>query len=244
MTVPTDTSHHEYLTSQQVKEYLRSVTAGRNAEMLERQARIMGLSLRSLIDMQTTYDSDKAALAAPMFNERGLPSGVRFRRADGRKYSLKGGREGVFMSRHYSPYKLIWLVEGHSDAAACCEIGFKNVVGRPNCSGGLQVIKGLLNNATRTPVIVIADPDDPGRQGATTLIQSIPNPAIVIVGPADLRRFLTNGLDKGKITTKSLQNRCRRAIIEGIENGDENTEWKPLCHNIAGTSYDFVRYIN
>lgn len=220
---------HEYLTTQQVQEYLQSITEGRNGNMIERQAKALGLSLDSLIMMHVTYDQDKAAIVAPMFDHMRMPTGCRYRRNDGKKYSLKGGREGVFLSRNFTPYRTMWIAEGMTDPAAVVEIGFDNVIGRPNCSGGFEIIKRLVSKNRRAPVIIVADPDAPGIDGATSLAQSLPNPCIVIVGPCDIREYVT----------KRLQSDARNAILEGI-NGDEVTTWHPVFRNQSGLFHDFV----
>jgi hypothetical protein len=220
---------HEYLTTRQVQEYLDSVTDGRNFHMIEKQAKALGLSAESVMSMRATYDQNKAVVVFPMFNERKAPTGCRFRRSDGKKYSLTGGQEGVFLSRDFSLSKPIIVAEGPTDAAAACEIGFNNVIGRPNCSGGAVIIKRLVGANRRTPIIVISDPDECGTDGATALAQSMTNPIIVLVGPCDLREF----------ATKRLPSDCRQAILKGLT-GDEVDVWRPAYRNMAGQFFDFV----
>lgn len=220
---------HEYLTTRQVQDYLDSISQARNANMIERQAKALGLSLDSIIMMHGRYDPDKAVLVFPMFDHRKVPTGCRFRRNDGKKYSLKGGREGLFISREFTPSRPIWITEGPTDAAALCEIGLANVIGKPNCSGGTDIIKRLLATHRRTPLILVSDPDECGVDGAKSLAQMVSNPSIVIVGPSDIREF----------STKRLNNEARASILEGLT-GDEVTTWQPVFRNLTGQFFDFV----
>ena len=220
-----------YISTQQVQDYLLSVTSGGNARMIERQAKLAGgLSLDSLVAMQARYDPHKACLAFPMFDARQRPTGCRFRRSDGRKFSLKGGREGIFISQPFRFDRTIWIAEGPTDAAALIEIGFTNVLGRPSCSGGVSIIGALLANCRDTQVIVVADPDEPGIHGAGDLIRSIPNPAIALTGPSDIREFLCK--------TK-LPSVCRSAIIEGLTNEDDESKWRIVHRNPPGRFHNF-----
>jgi 5S rRNA maturation endonuclease (ribonuclease M5) len=219
----------EYLTPKQVQDYLDGISQARNANMIERQAKALGLSLDSIVMMHGRYDPDKAVLVFPMFEHRKMPTGCRFRRNDGKKYSLKGGREGLFFSREFTPTRPTWITEGPTDAAALCEIGFTNVIGRPNCSGGADIIKRLLSTHRTTPLIIISDPDECGVDGAKSLAQMVSNPTIVLVGPSDIRDF----------ATKRLKNDARASIIEGIT-GDDVTTWQPAWRNLTGQFFDFV----
>lgn len=220
---------HKYLTTRQVEEYLHVITCPRNYKMIEKQAAALNIRTEALLLMQATYDQDKAVLVFPMFNEKKQPSGARFRRSDGKKYSLKGGQEGVFLSRTFTPSKPVIITEGPTDASAAVQVGFENVIGRPNCNGGAGVIKKLMHGHRSTPIVVITDPDDVGINGATSLAQDMSNPIVVIAGPCDLREF----------TTKRLKADCRRAILEGV-NGDEVTTWRPVFRNMSGNFFDFV----
>lgn len=224
-----------YLSPQQLQRYVGSITHRRHHPMIERQADLLGLKLDPLLTMRALYDPDMAVLAFPMLGANMKPLGVRFRRADGRKWSLKGGREGVLLSRPFTPAKPVWIAEGPTDSAALVQIGFRNLIGRPNCSGGDEIIRELLAAHPNTPVVIVADPEDAGRNGAVDLANILSNPTIVLVGNLDVRDFLLQ-----KTRSRRLTSNPKCVILEGLTK-DEEAEWVTLYRNRLGRIYDFSK---
>lgn len=219
----------KYLTPAQVRRFLDSVYCSPDDELFRKQAQAVKLSARSLAMMQAGYDPRPAVLTFPMFDAAGNPTGCRFRRRDGKKWSLKGGREGVFLSRAFDPRCPVWIAEGPTDSAALIEAGFDNVLGRPNCSGGTAIIRDLLAVRRRTPVVVLADPDEPGIAGAERLVLSIPNPAIVLTGVHDVRDFVTRFRERHKAAEAIIEvlTACRPGVV------------RVVSRNLAGQLFDF-----
>jgi len=201
---------------------------------LEDHARNLRLSVDSLRMIQTRYLTFKAALAFPMFDGRRNPIGVRFRRKNGGKWSLKGGREGVFLSAEFNADSPIVVVEGATDAATLCHAGYTNVIGRPNCVGGALIIKQLARN-TSVPVLILADPDEPGIDGAQRLCDYLPNPARVMLGPSDVHEYFTY------LNHDNLPARVLHDILDNVENTDESTEWKCIDFNHKGKFFPFTQ---
>jgi len=227
------TAEKEYLTPRAVQAFLDSIRTDRNEAMIERQAGQLGLYALDLNLMQCHYDSDKAALVFPMFDAAHQPIGARFRRADGRKWSLRGGREGIFRPLILFRSIPLFIAEGPTDAAALCHVGLDNTIGRPSCMSGGPIIQELLVPDKIQPVIIVADPDDPGVNGATRLANQLPNPVVVVTGPTDVREF---------VVEFGLPSVCRRAIIESLENeSDDQTEWRAIYHNESGKFFPFKR---
>ena len=220
-----------YLTTQQVAAALRGMSKARNREMLDRQARLLGLSYAAIDYMQVHYASKEAAIVFPMFDGNGKVCGARYRRSDGRKWSLKGGREGAFMSRQFSPRYVTFVTEGPTDAAALCDLNLVNVLGRPSCSYGKETIGSLLEHPD-TPVIIVSDPKPQEVDGAVNLANYLRNPAVVILGPTDVREFVRNS---------SSTNACRCAILEGVA-GDDTTLWQAIHRNVRGRFYPFDQH--
>lgn len=223
---------HEYLTPAQISEYIRSHTDNKSDSFLSSHAKRLGLTLNDLRYMQTYYHPEYAALLFPMFNAVKHVTGGRFRRSDGKKWSIAGGQYGVFLSRHFTPDKLVWVTEGPTDAAASCHVGFTNVIGRPNCSTGVEIVSGLMQFSPDTPVVIVADPDDCGQHGGFVMAESIPNPAVVIKGPTDLRKFVCS----------DLPTVCRRAIVKGVRETDTNA-WQPTFRNTRGLHFNFSKVL-
>lgn len=214
-----------YLTVDQVKEYLGPCYQWR----LGRPAQALKLSKYALEYMQTGYDVDKAALVFPMFNAKGDPVGCRLRRRDGRKWSLKGGREGVFRSQGFYPLDPVFIAEGPTDAAALIDAGIYNVLGRPSCSGGSSIIKSMLSSHPRTPVVVLSDPDEPGIAGAERLMMGLRNPCIVLTGPSDIRDYVIGFPDRAE---------AGESIME-VLSGCRTTDWDTVAKNTPGECFDF-----
>jgi hypothetical protein len=105
----------------------------------------------------------------PMFNANRECIGIRLRRArrglPDAKYSVRGGREGLFLPVSAALGGPILMVEGPTDASAVLQLGF-DVAGRPSCRGGEQ---HALDVAHGRDVVVVADRDKPGIEGAKHL---------------------------------------------------------------------------
>lgn len=227
----------EYLTPEEVERFLlANEVTERAGNLVDLQARKLGLNGGDLYHLQVHYHSDHAALLFPMFDSANRPIGARFRRSDGRKWSFKGGREGIFRPRLLVRNQPLWICEGPTDAAALHHLGFLNVIGRPSCMSGGAIIQELLDPCKTQPVIIIADPDEPGINGGTRLANQLPNPTIVLAGPADLRDFI---LQNDLIST------CRSCILECMaRDDDENAAWRIVHHNSHGQVYPFMRHFN
>ncbi len=101
----------------------------------------------------------------PMRDDAGRVIGIRYRGTDGRKWSYRGGREGLFVPDDLAADGLLLLPEGASDTAVLLTLGFE-AAGRPSCATGLPHCRQL---ARHRDVIVVADADAPGRTGAEAL---------------------------------------------------------------------------
>jgi DNA primase len=102
--------------------------------------------------------------------------GVRLRLAGGKKISVKGGREGLFIpGPHPDPLPegegtggLLLVCEGATDTAALLDLGF-SAVGRPSCTGGVKLLVELVQRRRPEGVVIVADGDASGQRGAESL---------------------------------------------------------------------------
>lgn len=221
------------VSTERLQDYLCVLHGNDNAKMLEKHAKYLGLPARSIVDMRVTYDTDLAALAFPMFNEDLHVTGVRYRRRDCSKFSFKGGREGVFLSRWFVPSRLVFVTEGPTDAAAVIATGLINVIGKPNCTGGNQIIGRLLDNDLGTPVIMVADPDEPGKAGGLNLANSLPNFCAVVCPPKDIRDVVS----KAELTSE-----IGNAILD-VASGHEKDGWQLYYVNKPHKRFLLDRYV-
>lgn len=227
----------KYLTTLEVQAYLDSITSPYDYSMLRTQGNLVQLPLLTLNRFGVRYETESAALVFPMFNESGAAVGCRFRRADGRKWSLTGGKEGVFKPVTFDPALPSIIIEGATDAATAHSIGLQNVLGRPNCAGALEIITNMYVGYETTPIVIIADDDfdnphgNVGVDGAVTLANTLPNPTIVITGTTDLREYKR---------TANLQTAYKSAILESLRDCG-STCWQPVFRNRQGEFFDFTK---
>jgi DNA primase len=121
-----------------------------------------------------------------MYDEEGRVPGIRLRYPDGRKLSVKGGKEGLFLPRDFVPQSPVLIAEGPTDAAALLDLGIPSVVGRPSCTGGIKLLVALVQRRP-AEVIIVADGDEPGRRGADNLagVLAVYAKAVRVIRPPD-----------------------------------------------------------
>ena len=128
----------------------------------------LGVTAASLARLGTGWSSDHKAWAWPMSNACGQVVGIRLRLGSGRKLSVKGGREGLFLPTDLQPGGQLLICEGPTDCAALLDLGF-STIGRPSCTGGIRYCIELVRRLQPESVVVVADRDEPGQRGAERL---------------------------------------------------------------------------
>jgi hypothetical protein len=171
-----------------------------NADRLHTLARSLGLSVESLTALGIGWSGAHLAWSFPMTDASGRVLGIRLRRPNGFKFSVKGGHEGLFipngMGGGHGP---LLVCEGPTDTAAALDLGFADAVGRPSCTGGVKLLVELVKRRGSREVVVVADSDGPGRRGAEGLasVLAIHAPAVRVVAPPagikDARAWLQAG---------------------------------------------------
>jgi len=151
---------------------------------LERFATNLGLYPEGLQRLSVGYSPQRRGWAFPMKSADGTLVGIRLRLTSGRKLSVKGGREGLFVPKGLKPGGQLLIAEGPTDTAALLDLGF-SAVGRPSCSGGVNHLVALAKQLRPDEIVVVADGDGPGQRGAETLADKLAAyvPAVRIVTP-------------------------------------------------------------
>jgi hypothetical protein len=173
----------------------RAVDPGR----LHRLAVSLGLSADSLTRLSIGWSEAHRAWSFPMRDAAGAVLGIRLRYPDGKKLSVKGGKEGLFVPRSLSADNPLLVCEGPSDTAALLDMGFAYVVGRPSCTGGIRLVVELVQARRCQAAVLVADADEPGRRGADNLasVLRVYVPAVKVIGPPanlkDVRDWLRTG---------------------------------------------------
>ena len=163
----------------------------------------LGVAATALLALKCAWAPEHRAWAFAMRNGAGEVVGIRLRAESGRKWSVTGGHEGIFVPNLPSS-KTVWLVEGPTDCAALLTLG-KFAIGRPSCSGGIAHTAATLARLGAKRAVIIADNDDdktmangkrwnPGVDGAQRLADEIGVLCCVVILPCkDARDFLGMG---------------------------------------------------
>lgn len=141
-------------------------------ELIDELASQLGVSSTSLCRLGVGWSPTRQAWTFPMKNGIGEVVGIRLRQLNGKKKSMTGSREGVFIPDGLDASKQFMVAEGPTDAAALMDLGF-SAIGRPSCSGGTAHVCRLIRNHSCHRVVIAADPDKPGQLGAENLAKMI-----------------------------------------------------------------------
>jgi hypothetical protein len=198
-------------------DYRAALDAGRLHQLAGR----LGVSTSSLTALRVGWSADHNAYSFPMLDTDGRTVGIRLRRPDGRKFAVRGGREGLFLPPAPAVGERLMVCEGPTDTAALLDLGFEHVVGRPSCTGGVKLLVDLVRRRRPSDVVIVADADEPGRRGADNLASVLLCycPAVrVIVPPGgvkDVREFLRGGGSRAGLEEVIGAAPARRGIIRG-----------------------------
>lgn len=151
-------------------------------------AKILGVSARALSVLGFAWCPEgSGSYAFPMRDETGAVCGIRLREpvdSGAAKWALKGSRAGVFMLPTTERRRLsrVYIVEGPTDAAAAIDmLGILDedadcaVIGRASCTGQHHLVVSAIRLIARPEpeVVVIADADGPGVEGARALADDL-----------------------------------------------------------------------
>lgn len=178
------------------RDYREAVDPG----LLYQFAVSLGMAVTSLCRFGVGWSDEHRAWSFPMTDPDGNVLGIRLRRPNGFKFAVTGGREGLFIPMtagdDISP---LLICEGPTDAGAMLDMGFRNVVGRPSCTGGVKLLVELVRRRRPPEVVIVADGDEPGRRGADNLASVLVAYAAVVrviappEGVKDARDWLKTG---------------------------------------------------
>jgi len=132
----------------------------------------LGVMADSLERLHVGWSPRQRAYTFPMRDAFAAARGIRLRGTDGRKWSVRGGHEGLFMPHNLVADDLLVVCEGPTDTAALLDIGFE-AVGRPSCTGGAKLLEELIRSCRPSEVVIVADHDAPGKRGAISLASSL-----------------------------------------------------------------------
>jgi hypothetical protein len=150
---------------------------------IENLATALHVPVESLLALDARWDHNCGAWAFPMLDAEEIIIGIRIRHASGKKWAITGSRSGLFIPAALVGWGPLVIVEGPTDCAAIHGLGF-DVVGRPSCAGGVDLIESYLRKLGRRDVVILSDKDEPktrpdgttwfpGQEGAAVLANAI-----------------------------------------------------------------------
>lgn len=161
----------------------------------------------------------------PMRDAAGGIVGVRLRLPSGKKLSIRGSREGLFLPVDLPRGERLLVCEGPTDTAALLDLGFA-AVGRPSCTGGVRLLVDLLGRLRPVETVIVADADPPGRRGADNLASVLTAycPAVRVITPPpehkDARNWKRAGAT-GELVAAAISAAPARQLKVKV-----NTKWK------------------
>ncbi len=154
----------------------------------------------------------------------GRVTGIRLRAPNGRKWSVPGGKEGLFVPSGLPSGGRLLVTEGPTDTAALLDLGF-TAVGRPSCSGGRHHVVELAQRLQAVEVVVVADRDVPGMAGANALADVLVAFAasVRVIAPPqgvkDARAWLNAGATAGEVEAAIEAAPVRRLVVTTEKKG-------------------------
>ncbi len=190
-------------------------------EALARLAAALGLSVASLTRLGVGWSAKHRAWTFPMVDVDGHVLGIRLRRAGGKKTSVRGGHDGLFLPVPEAPDLggRLLVCEGPTDTAAALDLGF-DAVGRPSCLGGVKLLVELVQRMKPADVVIVGDGDAPGQRGAESLASVLTAycPAVRIITPAapfkDARAWRQGGATAADVSAAIDVAPARRLVIK------------------------------
>ncbi len=184
-------------------------------------AATLGLSVDALQRLRVGWSECHRAWTFPMSNAGGDVLGIRLRRPNGFKFSVSGGRDGLFIPTDLRDAGALFVAEGPTDCAALLDLGF-NAVGRPSCTGGTKLLVDLVKRRRPAQVVIVSDVDahERGQRGAENLAAVLVAYAasVRIIAPAsgkDAREWKQRGAMHGDIQAAIDVAPVRRLAVKG-----------------------------
>ena len=173
----------------------------------------LGVMSSHLFMLGIGWHKGHKAWSFPMYDHNLKVVGIRLRHPNGDKRAIKGSSDGVFatLNRVADLDGSLFICEGPTDTAAVMKLGIYKVIGRANCRANTGTIKHL---AVDQDVVIVADQDEPGQQGATLLgnaLQGIAKSATIVTPPSkDIRTWVK----AGATTTQFMELVCETQQVQ------------------------------
>ena len=151
---------------------LASYGRGTRDRDLRRVAGKLGVSGESLGRLGVCWAAPHRAWAFPMADPARNIIGIRLRAEDGRKWAVAGSHNGLFFPVGLQGASPLLVCEGPTDTAALLGLGY-DAIGRPSCTGAVEMVIEVVRRLRCRDVVVVADADGPGIDGADRLARAL-----------------------------------------------------------------------
>ena len=139
----------------------------------------------------------------------GTVVGIRRRFPSGRKVSVTGSKNALFVPIGLQGDRPLLIVEGETDLAAALDLDF-DAIGRPNCNSKIEMtVKAAVG---RSEIVIVGDNDEAGMAGAEKLADALVlhYACVRVVCPPDDIKDLRAWLQTG-VTHETLQQIIKNA---------------------------------
>tara|TARA_R100000458_G_scaffold19831_1_gene17582 strand:+ start:8527 stop:9345 length:819 start_codon:yes stop_codon:yes gene_type:complete len=154
--------HNEVLAIR-ARQWIRECPTEKITELSDR----LGVSQESLRRLNVGWFENSSSWIFPMQRKGHRLIGIRTRPKTGKKFAIKGSKNGLFIPNNIPEDDIVYVCEGESDTAALLTCGL-SAIGRPSCNSGDRLVAELLDNRL---AVVCMDRDGVGRKGAEALAQ-------------------------------------------------------------------------
>lgn len=134
-------------------------------ERIKELAEKLGVSEESLKLLNVGWMDNSSSWVFPMLRKKSRLIGIRVRPRNGKKFAIRGSKNGLFVPNNLPDEGVVYVCEGESDTAAMLTCGL-NAVGRPSCNSGDRLLAELLK---KNQAVICMDRDGAGRKGALSL---------------------------------------------------------------------------
>jgi hypothetical protein len=187
--------HNEVLAIM-ARKLAKSITEDRLVDLAEN----LDISKKTLKRMYVGYASNQDAYSFPMQRAGNRLLGIRFRNLQGKKWAMKGSKQGLFIPRPEGPkQKGLLICEGPTDTGCALDMGF-DCIGRPSCNSKSDM---LVECTKGRHVAIVSDADNVGLDGAErlafTLKAHCPEVVILVPPAKDLRAWVDEGCERDDV---------------------------------------------
>jgi len=163
----------------------------------------LGVSRAALRMLRVGWSANSDAFSFPMYRAGQRVIGIRLRSVTGKKWAIKGSKQGLFMPISWpAPKKGILICEGPTDTAAMLTLGF-NAIGRPSAMGNHALVEEAVAGNS---VCVISDSDEVGLSSAQKLADHLirsgacKKVGILVPPTKDAREWVKSGATKQQVS--------------------------------------------